>query len=91
MLAGDSRAIERAISTTDLTAFGTQCAVLSLLDGVDGCSLSTSPDARGPSAYSDGYDFGPYTMHHADQHFLGSLLVDSLELVYTPDSNSRGL
>lgn len=42
---------------------------------------SPPPDARDPHAYAEGYDFGPMKLRLADEHSLGSLLVDRLEAV----------
>jgi len=45
------------------------------------------PDARDPHAYSDGLTFVPHQhAMHADQNSFGSLLVDRLEAVRTPDA-----
>lgn len=45
------------------------------------------PDARDPHAYSDGLTFDAHQhMMHADQNSFGSLLVDRLEAVRTPDA-----
>lgn len=44
------------------------------------------PDARDPHAYSGGYDFGPLKLRLADEHGMGSLLVDNLEVVRARDN-----
>ncbi len=49
---------------------------------------SPPPDARDPHAYADGYDFGPLRVHLADEHSRGSLLVDNLETLRSPDNTS---
>lgn len=47
---------------------------------------SAPADARDPSAYSDGYGFGPIPRpRFADEHNFASLLVDRLEWVQTSD------
>lgn len=47
------------------------------------------PDARDPHAYSDGYDFGPIPRpRFADEHNMGSLRVDRLEVVRSSDNTS---
>jgi copper resistance protein B len=61
------------------------------MGGMDHGSMqggSPPPDARDPHAYSGGYDFGPLKLHLADEHSLGSLLVDNLEAVRTSDNTS---
>lgn len=40
---------------------------------------SPPPDARNPHAYSNGYDFGPYSLRMADQHNFYAVLFDNLE------------
>jgi len=50
-------------------------------------SMSTAP--RDPSAYNDGYDFGPIPRPRmADEHRFGSLLMDRLEWVHTSDATA---
>nr|WP_197703248.1 copper resistance protein B [Sulfurifustis variabilis] len=49
---------------------------------------SPPPDARDPHAYSGGYDFGPLKLRLADEHSLGSLLVENLEIVRSDDHTS---
>ena len=44
---------------------------------------SAPADARDPHAYSGGYDFGPFPLHLADQHYFYGVLVDNLEAVHT--------
>lgn len=51
---------------------------------------SAPADARDPHVYSGGYDFGPMKLRLGDQHNYGSLLVDSLEVVRSPDRTSMG-
>lgn len=46
-------------------------------------------DARDPHAYSDGYGFGPLPkLRLADEHSLGTLMVDRLEVVDGSDTTS---
>ncbi|MGK2914884.1 MAG: copper resistance protein B [Porticoccaceae bacterium] len=49
---------------------------------------SPPPAARDPHAYSGGHDFGPLKLHLADEHSMGSLLVDNLEMMRTKDNTS---
>lgn len=49
---------------------------------------SPPPDARDPHAYSGGYDFGPLKLRLADEHSLGSLLVENLEAVRSDGDTS---
>ena len=50
---------------------------------------SAPPGARDPHAYADGYDFGPIPRPRmGDEENFGSLLVDRLERVRTPDNSS---
>lgn len=46
------------------------------------------PDARDPHAYSGGYDFGPLKLHLADEHLIGSLLLNELESVRSDDNTA---
>ncbi len=47
---------------------------------------ATAP--RDPHAYSGGYDLGPLKLQLADEHSIGSLLVDNLESVRSDDNTS---
>jgi copper resistance protein B len=63
-----------------------------VMHGMDHGSMqggAPPPDARDPHAYSGGYDFGPIPRPHlADEHSVGSLLVDRLESARTRDNTS---
>lgn len=48
----------------------------------------TAMEPRDPHAYSGGYDLGPLKLQLADEHSIGSLLVDNLESVRSDDNTS---
>jgi copper resistance protein B len=49
---------------------------------------SAPPDARDPHAYAGGFEFGPDRLGLADEHSMGSLLVEGLEAARTNGNTS---